>query len=229
MVSLHGESPPGASSGGGELFWELRIAWETGRAPHCPTAVVSRETPDFQCLLRESDAGTAPCESRLSAVLASGDLIGDFHEGVHGGSKVAGNTTESTISISAPDRRGLIERLCVSLNDVLASGGGAEFGGTLLPWQATTAAFADLPREIVATVYGAVDDEDARLGVLELGGYLETDQGSRAWGTVALRDGEPGADTWVDVDSIGVEESETGLRLELTVRSSALDQGGGDV
>ncbi|HYH11135.1 MAG TPA: hypothetical protein VD789_02180 [Thermomicrobiales bacterium] len=131
---------------------------------------------------------------------------------------MAANKTESTLSISAPGRRALVDRLCDALNDVLAGSSGA--GSVLLPWQATAATFADLPREIVTSVLAALEDESAHRGAVELGGYMETDQGSRAWGTVSPRAGKRDVGVWIDPETIDVREDHAGWRLEATVRSS---------
>lgn len=133
---------------------------------------------------------------------------------------------ESTISFSAPDRRELIEGLCIALDDALAVHDGVEEGGELIPWQATAESISDLARDIVRLVLDTLDDEGAQLGSLELGGFLETDQGPRAWGTVALRHGEERESARIDIESISVKESDTGWRFEARVVNAVADREG---
>lgn len=118
--------------------------------------------------------------------------------------------------MEARDQRSLIERLCEALTEGLASGG-IEHNGVLTPWQATSTSFADLPAEVVQVLLDVLHEEDARLVDIDLGGLLATDQGVRAWGTLALDPGGQSSGLEVDLAGIAVTELEGGWRIELTL------------
>ena len=163
----------------------------------------------------------------MVAVLASGHFGSCAGMDPVGGGKVVREHSEQTIAIEAPDRRALIERFCLALGDALAAGEDTA-AGTLVPWQVSAATFEDLPAEILATVTAILEEEGQALASIEPGGYLETDDGSRAWGTVALRDGDADPGKATEVIDLRFGTTADGLTLEVILRGAAAGGGSHD-
>lgn len=138
--------------------------------------------------------------------------------------------TESDIthSFMARDRRTLIATLCAALNDALAHNRAWERGSSLLPWQATAEAFESLPSRIMETVLDELNEPGARLQEIEFSGYLETDRGPRAWGFLAIRDGEQPGEGRVEVQDFRVAEHEAGYRCDYRLRRVPGERGAAD-
>jgi hypothetical protein len=137
---------------------------------------------------------------------------------------VSNECNETQLVVEAADRHtlvlGLVDRLRALLRDTGEWGSGA----TVVPWQASAEAFDQLPREVLGTLVDAWEHHGGRCVDLELDGYLETDNGPRAWGTVVMRDDLPPARQPMRLDRAKVAENGGRYHLEVAIHLP----GGGD-
>ncbi len=131
------------------------------------------------------------------------------------------NETQTTITLEAADRFALLQQVVERLRALLGADSAWDHGATVTPWQATTPVFDELPGRMITAMLDAAEATGERLVDLELGGFLETDTGPRAWGMVAIREGE--LDETLRVAHVTVTESDGAWRLEATVQG----RGGG--
>jgi hypothetical protein len=127
---------------------------------------------------------------------------------------MASDITDIRIAVDMPDRRSLVARLCAELGHALAGNERWEREDIVVPWHASAPTFDELPARVVATLLDEWDEADARLAGIEFSGYLETDHGPRAWGSLVLHEGRPRG-FHPEVDTLTIERIETGYRLEL--------------
>lgn len=90
------------------------------------------------------------------------------------------------LRMSAPRRRELVAMLCQALNEKFCHRDGWERGRELRHWQVTADRFEDMPGKVIEAVFNEWADSEQRLDEIEFSGYLDTDDGHRAWGFVAV-------------------------------------------
>lgn len=132
------------------------------------------------------------------------------------------NDERVEIDLTAPGRRELLAMLCAALNDTLSFPGAWESGCELHHWQATSPDFALLPELIIDAVLEAWSESRGRLDEVELSGYMDTDEGHRAWGFLALRPGQPQLEERPEVATIRVSETEGGFAVSASIRRSVV-------
>jgi hypothetical protein len=137
------------------------------------------------------------------------------------------DTVEIHISVDTPDRRVLLARLCAELDHALARDERWERDDAVVPWHAAAPRFADLPARVVAAVLDEWEEVDACLAAVEFSGYLETEQGPRAWGCLTVHEGRPRT-ARPALDTLSVEEGAAGCRLEARLRLGGTGRAGGN-
>lgn len=115
------------------------------------------------------------------------------------------------------DRRALLARFCGELGRALAGDERWERDDTLVPWHATAATFEDLPARVLDAILDEWAETGDRLGGIEFSGYIETDHGPRAWGSVMVHGGRP-RELVPDVEACTVEQVADGFRVEARLR-----------
>lgn len=128
------------------------------------------------------------------------------------------NNLETTISITSNSRRALIADLCAELNAALTTDHPWERGSTLYPWQATATSFEELPARVLEAVLEEWGERDRQHGEIECSGYMETDEGSRAWGFLAVHENMPSRERRPIVDHVSVTVSAETCRFEARIR-----------
>lgn len=128
------------------------------------------------------------------------------------------------IDITAPRRRELLVLLCAALNDSFSHQGRWEAGCELRHWQATVPTFERLPRTIIDTVLDEWSESGARLDEVELSGYLDTEDGHRAWGFLALRVGQPRGEVRPKVEQVQMSGDEGRYEVRASIRRSVGEQ-----
>lgn len=131
------------------------------------------------------------------------------------------HSSDISIALEARDRHALLYALVERLRELLGAEAAWDRGATVSPWQVTAADFGDLPGRVIAAMLDAAEATGERLVDLELGGFLETDSGPRAWGTIATQEGAQGEA--LHVDGVTATEADTGWRLAATVRRGGAD------
>jgi hypothetical protein len=127
-----------------------------------------------------------------------------------------------TITFTAADRHELIGALCDTLCEVLAPDATPEQAGALVPWQVTADTFEALPGRMIDTVLEELAASGGQLASVEFNGYLETDEGPRAWGFIGLVEG--GAATHgLEHDQPVVVPLESGYRITWRVHRERTD------
>jgi hypothetical protein len=126
------------------------------------------------------------------------------------------STPEPSISFVATDRRAVVAHLCAGLRQALASDQPWAREEVVVPWHATAPTFTELPGRVVRELLAAWDEAEAHLLSIEFSGYLETDQGPRAWGFLVLHEGET-PPPCPRIDEVSVVETEAGYRCEVTI------------
>jgi hypothetical protein len=136
-------------------------------------------------------------------------------------------TRDIRIAIESPDRRSLLARLCDELGRALAPDGQWERDDAVVPWHASAGTFEDLPGRMIAAVLDEWAETGARLAGVEFSGYLETDHGPRAWGSLIVREVTAG-EAPPEIDSLATERIEGGYRLQARLRRSTPARGSVD-
>ncbi|CAN5638796.1 hypothetical protein BH23CHL3_BH23CHL3_02650 [soil metagenome] len=126
------------------------------------------------------------------------------------------------IDISASRRRELVARLCLALNEELTAADDWASGCEIRHWQVAVADFLDLPAGIIEAVLEEWSESGDRLDEIEFSGYLDTGDGHRAWGFLAVRGGEAHAREYPRLERATTEETEDGLALTVTIIRRAL-------
>lgn len=126
------------------------------------------------------------------------------------------------IDISVPRRRELVARLCLALNEALAPADDWTSGSEIRHWQVAVADFGDLPAGIIEAVLEEWSESGGRLDEIEFSGYLDTEDGHRAWGFLAMGAGERGEHGHPYLEQISVAETEDGYTLMATMGRRAL-------
>lgn len=124
---------------------------------------------------------------------------------------------DTTITFTASGRHELIGALCDTLCEVLAPGATPDEAGTLVPWQATAATFEALPGRMIDAVLDELVAAGGSLASVEFSGYLETDEGPRAWGFIGLAGGS-GSTRGMEHDQPTVIPLESGYRITWRLR-----------
>lgn len=124
---------------------------------------------------------------------------------------------ESTITFVASDRRALVAHLCAGLRQALAPDQPWEGAEVVVPWHATAPTFEELPERVVRDVLDEWGEAGADLLSIEFSGYLETDDGPRAWGYLVLRETAAPAPCPA-IEGVTVVPTEAGYRCEAHVR-----------
>jgi hypothetical protein len=122
-----------------------------------------------------------------------------------------------TIEFESPDRRSLIVTLCRELNAVLTTEQPWEQGCVLHHWEASVPSFEALPKNVIDVALDAWESAGSRLDEIECSGYLETDDGARAWGFVAVRPNEAPVQRSPDVSSVELSQADRGYRLRVQI------------
>lgn len=122
------------------------------------------------------------------------------------------------INISASRRRELVALLCVALDDALSRHDNWETGCELCHWQATVPAFELLPATIIETIFNEWSDSGERMDEIEFSGYLETDDGPRAWGFLALRKDQPRLEERPLLENLQLFEQDGLYQLKATIQ-----------
>lgn len=130
---------------------------------------------------------------------------------------------EQTIEIEALDRRSLVVMLCHELNRVLTTEQAWEQGCVLHHWEATASSFETLPADVIEVALEAWENADSRLDQIECSGYLETDEGVRAWGFVAVRPHQTRIQHRPNIDNIDLQRTENGYRFRARVTRQPRD------
>ena len=128
----------------------------------------------------------------------------------------------TTITFTAPGRHELIGALCDTLCEVLEPDAVPDQAGTLVPWQVTAPTFEALPGRLIDAVFGELAAAGGQLASVEFSGYLETDEGPRAWGFIGLAEG-PVPTRGVDHDEPTVVPLESGYRITWRLRREGSD------
>lgn len=126
------------------------------------------------------------------------------------------------IDIFVPRRRELVARLCLALNEALAPADDWASGSEIRHWQVAVVDFGDLPAGIIEAVLEEWSESGGRLDEIEFSGYLDTEDGHRAWGFLAVRGEEPRERERPKLEQARVEETEDGLALTATISRHAL-------
>ena len=126
--------------------------------------------------------------------------------------------TEMTLSFTSNSRRSLILTLCAELNATLTANQHWERDATLHPWQATSDSFDGLPERVVDAVMDGWHETNRQLDEIECSGYMETDEGSRAWGFLAVHQSSPPIETYPIVDRVSVAVSGDIYQCEVRMR-----------
>jgi hypothetical protein len=136
------------------------------------------------------------------------------------------DNTESIIAFEVPDRRALVALLCSRICETLAADRALGRATVLLPWQASAPTIEELPGRVIAELLAEWEEAGGHVLVeVELSGFLETDTGPRAWGYLALHEGEPHPSR-PEIDRVEVRPAGSGYRLEARIRTRG--QGAGD-
>lgn len=128
---------------------------------------------------------------------------------------MATHDTETTLSFTSNSRRSLITTLCAKLNAALAASGQWEREPTLYPWQATSDSFERLPKRVVDVVMEGWHEANHQLDEIECSGYMETDEGSRAWGFIAVHQNSPPVEIHPIIDKVSVTVSGSTYQCEV--------------
>lgn len=126
------------------------------------------------------------------------------------------------IDISAPRRRELVARLCLALNEALTPRDHWQRGCEIRHWQVAVARFDALPAEIIEAVLEEWSESRGRLEEVEFSGYLDTAEGHRAWGFLAVRAGERGEPERFYLEQVALDEANDGFALTATIRRRAM-------
>ncbi len=119
----------------------------------------------------------------------------------------------------ATDRRELLARFCDELARAMAGGQRWEGGGFVVPWHVSAGDFEALPAGVVAAIVEAWDEAGGQLAGIEFSGYLETDHGPRAWGSLMTRDAAPGKRP-PELEACTVERAGDGYRIDARLRTT---------
>lgn len=123
------------------------------------------------------------------------------------------DTVEIRFATTIADRRALLARLCDELSRALAHDERWERDDAVVPWHASAPTFEALPTRVVASILDEWAELGDRLAGIEFSGYLETDHGPRAWGSLVVHEGRP-REREPRLASCTVEPAEGGYRLE---------------
>ncbi len=125
------------------------------------------------------------------------------------------------MEIAASSRRELVAKLCLALNDAFSHRDQWEEGCEIHHWQVTASDFNALPAQIIHTVFNEWSDADERLDEVEFSGYLDTEDGHRAWGFLALRGGQVRVQGRPHLERLHVEEADDRYALTATLRRTS--------
>jgi hypothetical protein len=126
-------------------------------------------------------------------------------------------SNETQLVVEATDRHALVLALVDKLRALLGDTAAWEDGATVVPWQASAEAFERLPEQVLASLVDAWGSHCGRCVDLELSGYLETDTGPRAWGTVTMLGALSAEGHPVRADSATVTTSGGSYRLVVSL------------
>ncbi len=130
---------------------------------------------------------------------------------------MSSETVEILTVSGVADRRALLARLCGELGRALGGDGGWERDDALVPWHASAATFEELPARVMDAILDEWAETGDRLGGIEFSGYIETDHGPRAWGSVTIHEGRPRV-LVPEVEGCTVEPAGDGFRVEARLR-----------
>lgn len=122
------------------------------------------------------------------------------------------------IDIFARQRRELVAMLCLTLSDALSHQDHWEEGCELRHWQVTVPEFESLPASIIDTIFDEWQESNERLDEVEFSGYLDTDEGHRAWGFLALRSDQVRVQGRPELERLELREIDDGYALKATLR-----------
>lgn len=124
---------------------------------------------------------------------------------------------EIHVATDRPDRRALLARFCEELASALTGDRQWMGDGFVVPWHASANEFDSLPERVVAAILEEWDDAGGRLAGIEFSGYLDTDHGPRAWGSLLA--GEGGSrERSPELVSCTVERAGEGYRIDARLR-----------
>lgn len=120
------------------------------------------------------------------------------------------------------DRRALLARFCDELGRALIRDDRWERGDALVPWHASASSFEDLPARVMAAIFDEWAETGGRLGGIELSGYLETDHGPRAWGSLRVHEGRL-REAAPELEELTVAPAGGGYQIEARLRLRVMD------
>lgn len=133
-----------------------------------------------------------------------------------------GNTIDISVASERPERRDLLARFCTELGRALAGNEVWDGGGSVVPWHVSASEFDALPARLAETIFAEWDESGGQLAGIEFSGYLETDQGPRAWGSLMVRDDLPRGRI-PELLSCTVGRAGDGYRLNARLRTGDAD------